>query len=245
MDIQAAQAELMRRRAANNAEKQPVPLAERIELHLNEQEKAYWLALDSGSDFGDLKVPAEVITGRRELWNAFDDERHPDLQRAVKKIKVWYNDLIPVGGGIILAGGYGCGKTHLAKAIKQLRGPNVVMWSENDLVAAIQDTYSGNGSSHRIIRDIFRAELFIFDDLGAYQTSNIEFIQRVYLDLFDARCDEGKAFMITTNLDDSCGELIDRVGGRVYSRIMGAIGKDEYYLDLFDVPDYRLRNFKR
>jgi len=149
-----------------------------------------------------------------------------------------------IGGGIILAGGYGCGKTHLAKAIKQMRGPNVVMWSEIDLVSALQDTYNGNGSSHSIIKSILRAELFIFDDLGAYKTQNEEFIQRVYLDLFDARCDAKRPLLITTNLDEKAGELADRVGGRVYSRIMGALGGDDYYLDLFDVPDYRLRGFR-
>ena len=144
-----------------------------------------------------------------------------------------------------MAGGCGCGKTHLAKAIAQLYGPSARYWNEVDLIGAIQDTYNNDGSELKLFKQIGQFELLIYDDLGAYRATekNIEWLQGIYYNLFNTRCENKQPFMITTNLSDADGSLEARLGKRVYSRVAGALANSQFYVDMFGVPDYRLRNF--
>ena len=188
--------------------------------------------------------PREIIETSRDLWDSFDAEIHPKLGNAVKIFQLWYS-AFPVSGGIIFAGNCGCGKTHLAKAIAQLYGLNAKYWNEAELIGTIQDTYSGNGSEFKLFHRIDQAELLIYDDLGAYRATekNIEWLQGIYYNLFNARCENKRPFMITTNLNDFDGSLEARLGTRVYSRVAGALEKSQFYVDMFGVPDYRLKDF--
>ena len=216
----------------------PTPLSERTP-----EEQAYWEAFAGGGDMGDLKAPPMVITPDLTLWQSFDHSLHPDLKNAVKLITEWYNERLKDGYGLALAGNCGCGKTHLAKAIKAIHIMRVKYWSEIDLIKAIQASFDNKTATSKaqVIGEINRAELFILDDLGAYESKNMEWLHTVYMDLFDARCDEKRPFVITTNL--TRGRMFSRVGERVASRIIGALDEKRFYVDLFKVPDYRLRNF--
>ena len=180
-----------------------------------------------------------------DLWDSFDVKSHPKLGIAVETIKLWYS-AFPGSGGIILAGNCGCGKTHLVKAIAQLYSLNAQYWNEVNLIGAIQETYNENGSELKLFKQIEQVELLIYDDLGAYRATekNIEWLQGIYYNLFNARCEKKKPFMIATNLNDLDGSLGARLGKRVYSRVAGALlAKSQFYVDMFDVPDYRLKDF--
>ena len=208
----------------------------------------YWNALAAGEETGN---PKETVCGNRARWEAFDSDRHPALVGAVRTIKQWYNQRQPVGGALIIAGGFGCGKTHLARAIADLFGYAAVFYEETKLFKSIQDGYSGQGDSEATyIRRAWRSPLLVFDDLGSYETDRgLAWVQNIYRQLFDRRYEAGKAFVITTNLSlkagpDGRSEIEQRVGGRNFTRIMGAVEHPEYYINLFDVPDYRLRNFR-
>jgi DNA replication protein DnaC len=181
----------------------------------------------------------------RELWNSFESDRHPDLIKAVKTIREWYNERIEVGGALVLAGGYGCGKTHLARAILRMYGPFAHFLYEPEFIASIQDTYSGNGSEARIYRMIASHKLLIIDDLGAYEVSekSERWLQNIYQRLLNNRFEQGKATLITTNLDDGTGDLRYRLGEKCYDRLLGALEHTRFYVNLFDVPSYRARNF--
>ena len=113
------------------------------------------------------------------------------------------------------------------------------------MIGAIQDTYSDNGSELKLFKRIEQVELLIYDDLGAYRATdkNIEGLQGIYYNLFNTRCENGRPFMITTNLNDSDGSLEARLGKRVYSRVAGALENSQFYVDMFGVPDYRLKDF--
>lgn len=216
----------------------PTPLNERTP-----EEQAYWDAFNSQGDMGDLKAPPMVITSDLTLWETFDHSQHPDLGNAVKLISEWYNHGLKDGRGLVLSGKCGSGKTHLAKAIRDIHVLRVKYWSEIDLIKAIQDSFDSKTakSKSEILHVINKAELFILDDVGAYETSNLEWMHTIYMDLFDARCDQKRPFLITTNL--TRGQMFPRVGERVASRIIGALDEKRFFIDLFKVPDYRMKNF--
>lgn len=192
-----------------------------------------------------------VISGDLAMWQSFDSDRHPDLQKAVKVIKRWYNERLTCGGALVLAGGYGCGKTHLAKAICDMMPTKAIMFEETKLFKDIQNGYSGNGNSeYAFMRQARQAQLLIYDDLGSYETENFGWVQGIYRQLFDQRAEQGKPFLITTNLSlktfgNNPSQFATRLGGRNFSRVMGAVDLPCYIVNLFNVPDYRLRNFLR
>lgn len=189
--------------------------------------------------------PRQAIETSRDLWDSFDVKLHPKLVEVKKMIQLWYNVYPETGGGIILAGDCGCGKTHLLRAIAQLYGLGAKYCNECDLIASIQDTYNDKGSELSLFKEAGRAELLIYDDLGAYRATdkNIEWLQGIYYNLFNTRCSCWKPFMIATNLNDADGSLEARLGKRVYSRIAGALANSQFYVDMFGVPDYRLKEF--
>lgn len=248
--ITANEALLARRKRETVSQPQPIEtavqaLANRDGMTLED----YYNALNDGT-FERENVQA--VETSRARWDRFDSDRHPDLKRGIKTIKCWYNDRIDLGGAIILAGNCGCGKSHLAKAIFDLYGYGAMYLDEVETIKKIQASYDGGGKSlESVTHYINQARLLVYDDLGAYETDNDKWIQNIYMALFSSRYDQGKATLITTNLKnvdtDPDGEVFSpltaRLGQRVYSRLMGAVGEMKYFIDLFAVPDYRLRNF--
>lgn len=206
----------------------------------------YFAALKRGEKVTD----SQTVEMSRAKWDSFNADRHPDLAKATATIRKWYKERITCGGGLILAGGYGCGKTHLARAIYELYGFRALFWEELGLIKSIQSGYSGRGQSEdSLFAQARRAELLIYDDLGSYETDNLAFVQNIYRGLFDGRLETNKATLVTTNLrattdSDEVSEFERRVGGKNFSRLVGQLEVSEFYIDLFDVPDYRLRNFK-
>jgi DNA replication protein DnaC len=174
---------------------------------------------------------------------------HPSLKGAVNQVIAWHNK--PVGG-LVLAGGYGCGKTTIARiALHAVGGPvSVIDWEsgqpqsvrtatfygEPDLLEAIRESYSGNGETG-ILSYCQRAKLLILDDIGAGYVK--EESQRWYEDILWRILNErnDKKTLVTTNLTPP--ELQARIGGRAWSRLKEMLGSSENYVSLFDVPDYR------
>lgn len=196
-------------------------------------------------DNGRSLPPPEVLSGDRARWDSFNSDRHPSLIKAVKALKRWYNEGIPAGRSFLMSGAYGCGKTHLARAINDLYGYRSMYHEETRLFKSIQDGWKdSNGTSEQAVRSaMLRAELLVFDDLGSYETNSLAWVQNLYRPIFDGRCDAGKACLFTSNIPLDEG-LVERIGGRNFDRLCGAL-ETEYYVDLFDVPSYRMRHLER
>lgn len=206
------------------------------------EEMEYWERLKSGDSMIGLMAQPMVIQPDLALWESFDPY-HSQLANARRRVGEWYNERLQNGYGVILAGNCGSGKTHLAKAIRDIHILRVKYWSEIDLIKTIQKSFGNKEAKSKaeILLEIDRAGLFILDDLGAYETDNDQWMQTIYMDLFDARCDAKKPFFITTNLNKD--GLFNRVGDRVASRLLGGIGDRRFFVELFDVPDYRIKDY--
>lgn len=208
------------------------------------------------ADWRNGPSPRHIIRTSKESWLTFDFERHPDLLTARGIIARWYNDHLPRGAALILAGNTGCGKSRLAQALREMYGPMKVCYlNELELINDIQAGYGGKGGKtlEEISMMSWHADWLVLDDFGAYPTENLPWIQGIYYTLFDRKYENRKGILLTTNLHltvfnpsgDLYSPLGDRLGPRCSSRIMGQLtgitGDLSYYIDLFNVPDYRIK----
>lgn len=166
----------------------------------------------------------------------------------------WYGRRV---GAVVLSGGTGCGKTHIARRVLAACGGvhyrltddlrtvrNAVFYDEANLLADIRASYNGySNSEDRIISGCQSTAWLFLDDLGVAYVRDGS--QRWYEDLmwriFDVRAENLLPTLITTNLTPP--ELKTRLGQRAYSRLQGMLGDPRNFINMFGVPDYRARNW--
>ena len=134
---------------------------------------------------------------------------------------------------LVLAGTYGCGKTHLAAAIAHARidmGEPVLFVVAPDLLDHLRSTF-GPGSEvsyDDLFEHVRTAPLLILDDLGAQ--SNTAWAQEKLFQLLNHRYNAQLPTVITTN------QRIDDIEPRLRSRLLD-IRQVTFYPVL--APDYR------
>ena len=119
-------------------------------------------------------------------------------------------------GWLLLKGGYGCGKTHLAAAIANAqlaKGRPVLFVNAPDLLDHLRAAYSpmATSSYDRRFDDVRSAPLLILDDLGTQ--SNTEWAQEKLYQIFNYRYNARLPTVITTNQELETLEI------RIRSRI--------------------------
>ncbi|MBQ2634033.1 MAG: ATP-binding protein [Oscillospiraceae bacterium] len=128
-----------------------------------------------------------------------------------------YDRIIPPKkerNGLILIGGYGTGKTHLAAAIaNQLlqSGTAVICVTMIDLLGRIRETYSRDDATEgQVMRLYADIPLLIIDDLGSEQPT--EWGSTMIFSIINARYESYMPTIVTTN----CGvdELVQRMTPR-------------------------------
>jgi len=148
--------------------------------------------------------------------------------------------------GLVLSGGRGVGKTHLARVVANFMQLRCVMVAECDLVARIQASYSGSGEPEEtIIGRLRRAEFLVIDDLGTahVRAESQTWIEGIYWRILDRRYERKLPTMVTTNLD--LAQIGLRIGDRAMSRLMGMMeSRDAGLVDLSGVGDWRLRGWQ-
>lgn len=156
--------------------------------------------------------------------------RYPSLRRAFDEARKYAE---APDGWLILHGGYGCGKTHLAAAIANAalqRGTPVIFVTAPDLLDHLRVTFGpGSEVSFDTLFDRVRnIPLLIIDDLGA--ESPTQWAQEKLYQIFNARYNAALPTVITTNV------ALERIDPRIRSRLQD--------MDLarrveIDAPDYR------
>jgi len=136
-------------------------------------------------------------------------------------------------GWLLLKGGYGCGKTHLASAVANFRlesGQHALFVNVPDLLDHLRSTYGPNSEMpyDQRFNSVREAPLLILDDLGSQ--SNTAWAQEKLFQILNHRYNGELPTVITTNQD------LDTIELRMQSRIADST-KTRMVTIL--APDYR------
>jgi DNA replication protein DnaC len=110
------------------------------------------------------------------------------------------------GKGLLLVGGIGTGKTHLAVGIlKELvatRGCSCLFCDYRELLKQIQNSYNDSvqATELEVLRPVFEAEVLALDELGAVKPS--EWVWDTVSLILNSRYNDNRTTIITTNFPD-------------------------------------------
>jgi DNA replication protein DnaC len=162
--------------------------------------------------------------GERFSDSTFDKFKPiPGTEKALDLCKS-YADSFPSYGpdALLIWGEYGNGKSHLAAAVAhtvQSKGHTVVFQTMPELLERIRETFNDRKNKETekdIMYALQNCELMVLDDIGAEKVS--DWVQDVLFRIVDGRYRQKKPILYTTNLKP--GDLKDRVGPRIYDRMM-------------------------
>jgi DNA replication protein DnaC len=187
---------------------------------------------------------AAAVAGRlpkrfREV--SFDREpvvsMNPAVIREVRTYVRAIGDRLDEGRGIWFAGKVGAGKTTLAMLVSKAAmeaDRTVAIYSLPRLLALLRDTYGDDArySLSELIDRLCSVDLLHIDDVGAEQSS-AWVLEQLYT-IVNTRYEDGKAILLTTNLDRE--QLEAQIGARTVSRLYEMCGTP---LPMFD-GDHRL-----
>src|SRR3954469_24406133 len=154
---------------------------------------------------------AAALAGRlprrfREV--SFDREPVASMNDALlREVRSYVRDIgqrLDEGRGIWFVGGVGTGKTTLAMLISKAAmeaDRTVAVYSLPRLLALLRDTFDDDAqfSLNELIDRLCSVDLLHIDDLGAEQSS-AWVLEQLY-SIVNTRYEEGKALVLTTNLD--------------------------------------------
>ena len=168
-------------------------------------------------------VPDDLLSASFQNYEA----EHPSQKDALKKAEYYANKFDELDfTSLLFKGSYGVGKSHLSKSIAdtvKAQGKTVIFVDVPGLLKQIKNTFGTDQSATGLYQAIERADLVVFDDLGA---ENIKLDSKgdswASSELFEILTSRtGKHNVITTNC--SSNELKAKYGnngGRIVSRLM-------------------------
>jgi DNA replication protein DnaC len=148
-------------------------------------------------------------------------------RRVQEFVDLWPNT--PEGKGLLLMGGCGVGKTHLAVAalleiIHSGKPGRLVFSNFQDLIQEIQASFDADTATTKaeIMRPILEADLLVLDELGSQKPT--QFVQDILYYVINTRYNEERATIFTTNYYDRSADakeetLEQRIGTRLRSRL--------------------------
>lgn len=130
--------------------------------------------------------------------------------------------------GLLLMGGCGTGKTHLAVAalqeiVAQDKPGRLLFRNFQELVQDLQASFDSDETPRKseILQPLLEVDVLVLDELGSQKAT--QFVQDTLFYIINGRYNEMKATIFTTNyLDDPrAGEerLEERIGARLRSRL--------------------------
>ena len=138
--------------------------------------------------------------------------------------------------GLLLIGGIGVGKTHLAVGIvKELilsKGIACLFYDYRELLKQIQNSYNDSvkATELEVLRPVFETEVLVLDELGAVKPT--EWVWDTVSLILNTRYNDNRTTIITSNFDDRPAGAVagprgaareetlgDRIGERMRSRL--------------------------
>jgi DNA replication protein DnaC len=165
------------------------------------------------------------VIPRRYRLVSFDTPPVSDLPttqvRIVRDFARRIDEHLDTGRGLWLFGSTGTGKTTLAMLVSRHAidaGRSVAIYSLPRLLAELRSTFDDDArqSYTELLDRLASVDLLHIDDVGAEQTSPWV-LEQLYA-LINARYEEERSVVITTNLEDR-EELVDQIGERTVSRL--------------------------
>ena len=167
----------------------------------------------------------------REKSTVLKNAKH----RVQEFVDLWPNT--PDGKGLLLMGGCGVGKTHLAVAalLEIIRGgkPGRMLFSNfQDLIQEIQASFDSEGvpTKSELLRPLLEVDLLVLDELGSQKPTM--FVQDTLYYVINTRYNSELTTIFTTNYFDSAGmkeeTLEQRIGVRLRSRLAEMADRIEF-----------------
>lgn len=167
-----------------------------------------------------------------------DDRKN--METVYKKVKDYADNFNGEGSGsVLLFGGTGLGKTHLAVAIAKRvveRGFYTVYVTSGTLFNDFRDErFRREGDAESKTAKYSECELLVIDDLGT-ELPGRDVVAFLY-NLMNTRINSGRSTVISTNL--STRDMLERYDDRIVSRIYG-----EFLTFRFSGKDVRMQKLK-
>jgi len=171
----------------------------------------------------------------------------PVLRNAKKRVQEFV-DLWPSlqeGKGLLLMGGCGAGKTHLAVAallevIHSGKPGRVLFANFQDVIQEIHASFDSDQlpGKAEIMRPLLEADLLVLDELGSQKPTT--FVQDILYYVINTRYNEERTTIFTTNYLDHVPDakqerLEERIGVRLRSRLAEMADR----IDFTGATDYR------
>ena len=201
-----------------------------------------------------FKVPKRFRGKTFDNYEVTEDNKK--LYKTVKDYVDNFEERYKNGNWLMLVGGFGLGKTHLALAAgieilkyfakEEVKGnmntvysgrPKVKFVSSSELVQSIRDSYDSDQLNELDLMNGYKnTKLLIIDDLGTEKASEWQ-REKMYI-ILDYRYRELLPTIITTNLE--VGGLQEHLSERVVERIIEATEGGKFLLN-FEGQSYRRR----
>lgn len=173
-----------------------------------------------GNLFGSAGIPPRFKDRDFRNYRA-DTEGQKKALLVAEKYATSFDERLRHGGGLVLCGKPGTGKTHLSAAIANhvIRqfGRSVLFTTVMRSVRRVKDTYSRTSqkTEAEVVAEFVLPDLLILDEIGVQFGSETE--KLIMFDILNGRYEQVKPTILLSNLTES--ELADYIGTRTLDRM--------------------------
>jgi DNA replication protein DnaC len=165
---------------------------------------------------------------QEKRFDNFDPVGNASLMGAYRACLAYSKTL---DGWLVLAGGYGCGKTHLAAAVANAAAVPSLFVTVPELLDTLRDGYGDNVNGYQErIEQVKNIDLLVMDDLGSETTTG--WATEKLFQIVNYRYVSQMPTVITTN------KMPDALDGRIASRMSDVRLAKRFGID---AGDYRRR----
>jgi DNA replication protein DnaC len=187
--------------------------------------------------FGNSGIPPR-FQGRTFGNYRTATEKQSSALKIAKRYADKFDDRLAHGGGLVMAGKPGTGKTHLASAIANhviASGRSAVFLSVIKAVRSVKDTWrkDSDGNEQKAINRLIAPDLLILDEVGVQWGSEAE--KLIMFEVINGRYENMKPTILISNLPET--ELSGYMGERLLDRMSEGGGA----VISFDWESYRAK----